>query len=147
MFKKILVAIDGSEPSKHAINHASELALKLGAELMILTVIPPTSSLLYPIEEEVTINLDEYDKAMKEAHLRVLIDAETKTKQNYPHLKVTTKLAEGHVSSTIVEQAKNENVDLIVMGSRGLSGITSWVLGSTSKHVVDTCNCPILIVK
>ena len=44
-------------------------------------------------------------------------------------------------------RANTENVDLIVMESRGLGGISGWVLGSTSRRVVETCEKPILIVK
>ena len=146
MFEKILVAIDGSEPSNHALRYAAESALKWDAELIILTVIPQTSALLYAGEGRSIVYLDEYEKAMEDAYLRVLSKAENGVKE-YPDLKYSVKLTKGHVPTKIIEFAKDENVDLIVMGSRGLSGIKSWVLGSTSKHVVDHCTKPILIVK
>jgi len=60
---------------------------------------------------------------------------------------VKTLLRTGHVPSVIVEEADNEDADLIIMGSRGLSGIKSWVLGSISKAVVEQCTKPILLVK
>ena len=47
----------------------------------------------------------------------------------------------------IVEQAEKDDVDIIVMGSRGIGGYTGWILGSTSRRVVDSCTKPILIVK
>ena len=64
-----------------------------------------------------------------------------------PDIKVETRLEEGRPADVIVEIAKDEDVYLIVMGSRGLGGITGWVLGSTSRHVIETCTKPVLIVK
>ena len=49
--------------------------------------------------------------------------------------------------ATITEYAENNGVDLIVMGSRGIGGYTGWILGSTSRKVVDSCTKPILIAK
>ena len=60
--------------------------------------------------------------------------------------KIETRLEEGRSSDVIVEVAQEEDVDLIVMGSRGMSGIVGF-LGSTSRHVVEACTKPILIVK
>ena len=62
-------------------------------------------------------------------------------------LKYEAVLLEGRPSSTIVEEAESRDVNLIMMGSRGLGGITGWILGSTSRKVVDQCTKPILIVK
>ncbi|MDP2901210.1 MAG: universal stress protein, partial [Candidatus Bathyarchaeota archaeon] len=56
-------------------------------------------------------------------------------------------LQEGRPSALIVGEADRLGVSLIVMGSRGLGGITGWILGSTSRQVVDQCTKAILIVK
>jgi nucleotide-binding universal stress UspA family protein len=56
-------------------------------------------------------------------------------------------LREGRPSATIVDVAEKDGYDLIVMGSRGIRGITSWILGSTSRGVVDSCKKPVLIIK
>ncbi len=50
-------------------------------------------------------------------------------------------------SSTIVNAAEEYDADLIVIGSRGIGGITGWILGSTSRNVVESCTKPILVVK
>jgi len=68
-------------------------------------------------------------------------------KNRHPNLKFVTRLRRGRPSAVIVNVANSENVDLIVMGSRGLGGVSGWVLGSTSRRVVETCEKPILIVK
>ncbi|GAI02286.1 unnamed protein product, partial [marine sediment metagenome] len=77
----------------------------------------------------------------------VLKEAEEKVKEEYPGVKTESILKEGRPSATIVEQAEKDDVDIIVMGSRGIGGYTGWILGSTSRRVVDSCTKPILIVK
>ena len=145
MYKKILVAVDGSEPSEHALNHAVEHSVKWNAELIIVSVVPPISKLVYM--GPAPMYIDQYKKAARESHQRVLTKSSMKIKNDHPVIKVETRLEEGRPADIIVEIAKDEDVDLIVMGSRGLGGISGWVLGSTSRHVVETCTKPVLIVK
>jgi len=84
---------------------------------------------------------------MKNIYAKSLKEAEEDIKEAFPDIKVITQLLEGRPSNIIVEEAEKENVDLIVIGSRGLGGITGWILGSTSRHVVESCIKPILVVK
>ena len=138
----------------HALKSAMEFALKWDAELLVISVIPPVPSNIYSESDNLTmstrmIGLEEYDKAIEQAHVKVLLDAENMVKESHPELKITPILAKGHVSIRIMEIAEEEHVDLIVMGSRGLprARIKSWFLGSVSKHIVEHCKKPILIVK
>ncbi len=147
MFKKILVALDGSEPSNNALSFAIELASTWSAELLILSVMPPESKLFYASSGTPLINVEEYLESLRKVYLKVLKDAEKKVEEGHPEINVSTVLRKGHVSSEIIDAADSEEVDLIVMGSRGLSGIKSWFLGSTSKNVVEHCKKPIFIVK
>jgi len=147
MYKKMLVPIDGSEPSIHALGHAVESASKWGAELLIVSVIPPISAFLYSGYGSYVADFDEYEKHLKQIHLKILQDAKNKVNEEYPELKISVKLAHGHVPSKILSISEQEDADLIVMGSRGLSGIKSWFLGSISKYVAEHCKKPILIVK
>ena len=145
MYEKILVALDGSEHAKHALNYALESAVKWSAELIILTVIPPVSSLTYFDEFSAQYIPDLMDN-LRESHQRILSEAANVVKNKQPDMKVETRLEEGRPSDVIVEIAQEEDVDLIVMGSRGMGGIVGF-LGSTSRHVVEACTKPILIVK
>ncbi len=147
MYSRILIPLDGSEPSDHALTHAMNLAAKEEAELILLTVIAPVSALLYGDEESPTVDMEDYDRVLESSHRQVLTKAEKKVKGVYPDLKAKQLLARGHVSTTIIETAESEDVDLIVMGSRGFTGVKGWLLGSTSRHVVEHCMKPILIVK
>ena len=147
MYSRILIPLDGSEPSDHALTHTMNLAAKEEAELILLTVIAPVSALLYGDEESPTVDMEDYDRVLESSHRQVLSKAEKKVKTVYPDLKAKQLLARGHVSKTIIETAESEDVDLIVMGSRGFTGVKGWLLGSTSRHVVEHCTKPILIVK
>ena len=146
MYQRILVAIDGSEHASHALNSAVESAAKWGAELIILTVIPPMYPLLYSEEFDAQY-VDDLEGDLEKYHQKILSEAEENVKNRHPTLKYVTRLKRGRPSSVIVNTANIENVDLIVMGSRGLGGMSGWVLGSTSRRVVETCEKPILIVK
>jgi nucleotide-binding universal stress UspA family protein len=153
MYKRILVPLDGSDPSNNALEHAIGIAEKFGSELTLLAVVPKVMVPVFPDEgfgaAPVTAAKDmaRYQDRMKEIYENVLVEARAKAEDEYPELKVETILREGRPSATIVDIAENDGVDLIVMGSRGIGGITGWILGSTSSHVVDSCTKPILIVK
>jgi len=147
MFNKILLPIDGSESAEHAMTYALEQASTFSAELIIITVVPPTSALLFGDDDFPTINIEDYEKAMEESHKEVLTLAVERVKKSNPELKTKTVLDHGHVGISIVNIAKKEDVDLIVMGDRGLSGVSEFLLGSTSRYVVEHCIKPIMIVK
>ena len=153
MYKKILVAFDGSEASKHALDHAVNIAEPYGAEIVVLSVVPRVMMPVFPDEgfgaAPITAaqDMSEYQSKMKGIYNMSLEDAKKDINEHFPDLKVTTKLLEGRPSSTIVSEADVEEADLIVIGSRGIGGITGWILGSTSRNVVESCTKPILVVK
>jgi len=152
MYERILVALDDSEQSYKALDHAAAIAEKFGSELTLLTVIPrvmfplfpdggfgaiPTVAAKYMVEEQ------ERRKAIYQA---VLTDAEAGVKSEHPDLNVSTILKEGRPSAIIVDVAEKDGYNLIVIGSHGIRGITGWILGSSSR-VVDSCIKPVLIIK
>ena len=152
MFKKILVAIDGSDQSKKALQYALVLSEKFSSELIILTVyhkrlLPKISS--EDVEaEEINLELQEkYWESIKGYYTNILKSAEQIAKRAWPSVKYIALLAEGRVSTEIISAAQRNEVDLIVLGSRGMGGVTGWILGSTSKSVVDHSTRPVFIVK
>jgi nucleotide-binding universal stress UspA family protein len=153
MYKTILVAIDGSEPSNNALDHAVEIASKFEAKLVMLAVVQRVMIPIFPDEGFGGIPLSaakdmaQYQDKMRLVYQNVLDESEEKIKEEHPDLKVEAILKEGRPSGTITEYAEKNGVDLIVMGSRGIGGYTGWILGSTSRKVVDSCTKPILIVK
>lgn len=153
MYRKILISFDGSDSSKYALDQGVELASMLGAELVVLSVVPRVMMPIFPDEgfgaAPITAaqDLGAYQDKMREMYENTLEEAKNDINEDYPDLKVTTVLREGRPSSTIVEEADERDVDLIVIGSRGLGGISGWILGSTSRRVVDSCTKPVLVVK
>jgi nucleotide-binding universal stress UspA family protein len=91
--------------------------------------------------------LPEYMDDLEEAMQQVLDKAAEDVKKTHPKLKVTTHLKDGRPAKQITDTAAEVDADLIVMGSRGQSGILSWVLGSTAREVADSCTAPVLVVK
>lgn len=143
-----MVALDGSESANHALNFAFDIAEKFSAEILLLTVVP---KILFPY---ITIpgsspppTLTNFSEDLKAGHEKILREALDMIKKKNPNLKVSAKTIEGHAADKIVEMAKEEKVDLIVVGSRGLSGLKRFILGSVSHHVAHHCECPVLIVK
>jgi len=153
MYKRILVALDGSEQSCKALDHAAAIAEKLGSELTLLTVVPRVMLPILPnaglgsVTMTSAKNMIQEQEKMRDVYQDVLADAEARVRSEHPNLNVSTILREGHPSATIVDVAEKEGYDLIVMGSRGIRGITGWILGSTSQGVVDSCTKPVLIIK
>lgn len=153
MYKKILVAIDGSEPSNHALEQAIKIATKFKAKLVMLAVIQRVMIPIFPDEGfggvplSAAKDMAQYQDKMRLVYQNVLEEAQAKIKEDHPELEVESILKEGRPSATITDYAENDGVDLIVMGSRGIGGYTGWILGSTSRKVVDSCTKPILIVK
>jgi len=153
MYGSILVALDGSEASDHALDHALSIATKYESKLVLLAVVQRVMIPIFPDEGFGGIPLSaakdmaQYQEKMKDIYKDVLEEAEAKVREEHPGLEVETILKEGRPSATIVDIAENDGADLIVIGSRGIGGYTGWILGSTSRRVVDSCTKPILIVK
>ena len=153
VFSKILVPVDGSDHSNRAVEYAFEIASKFDSKLILLHVYsftPPISSSTilpgasnYEVMDPETINLL-YEKAKKDAN-QILVAAKKFVKSK--DVKVKTVLREGSVISEILKETEADKVDLIVIGSRGVGGITKLFLGSTSETIAKKTSCPILIVK
>jgi nucleotide-binding universal stress UspA family protein len=148
MIKSILVPTDGSSHAKKAIDYASDLAVKYNATLHLLHVIT---------ESKIPEGLDEYIKVegIKDPTERVLLekvgDAILEAGQNLAKEKgvkdVRPSVLIGDPAGRIIEFAKDNGVDAIIMGSRGLGGIKSLFLGSVSSKVCNLADCTCMTVK
>lgn len=147
MLRHILVATDGSEQAKNALKHAALYAQNWGASLTVLSVVPPpTPMILGDIQFNRDFSLD-LEKALTAYHLGVLEEAKQTLRSKFPDISETTQLKKGNVALRIVEASEDEDVDLVVVGSRGHSGLSSLLLGSVSNYVVNHCKKPVLVVK
>ncbi len=142
MYKKILVALDGSELAKRALDEAEKLANCFGSEIVLFEVVPFMP--IYGSPELVTpLIVDEKQKEAAEKYLVYLSD-ELKKKG----LKTTGVVRTGQqVAVEIIDFAKESGADLIVMCTHGRSGISRWVLGSVALKVLTRAETPILLIR
>ena len=144
MFNKILVAVDGSDPSIHALEVAATIAKQNHAELTILTVVPPIPPM---VEGDMPHYVPDFSKNLRDSYANMLNKQVKDLKAKHPDLKVEAVVTEGNPARKIIEKAGEHMADMIVVGNRGTSGILSWMMGSVSRTVSDACTVPVLVVK
>lgn len=139
-FWKILVPLDGSDYSLKALDYAASIGQKYGSKLMLVHVV---ISPLYAYTEGFVMT--EHEKKLEDEGKNILENGLKYTKSKA--IEAESFLAKGHPSEEIARIANEEKYDLVVMGSRGLSGIKAFLLGSVSERVSRFAKCPIMIVK
>jgi nucleotide-binding universal stress UspA family protein len=146
VIKKILVPYDGSPLSKKALELAKDISRNFNAELNLLMVIP----VYYPISDSVfagaaLLNYQKVVKSLTEQGEKEIGKITEKCREEGS--KTFYKIVHDDISNAILKEAKRSKIDLIVMGSRRLTGITSLKrLGSTARHVSEYAMCPVTIV-
>ena len=145
MFSKILVPVDGSEGSWHALECAVEMADKFAGELIICNIVQTftdVSLLTIPLER---VSLPQDTQELEKIGNRVLEFAKEKLAEHQGNVEYVLEV--GNPAERIVALAKEKDCDGIVIGSRGLSGIAEFFLGSVSSKVSQYSNIPVVIVK
>ena len=143
----MLVAVDGSNASFNASEYAIDLAKRNDAELIALHVIYPTfSQYEAALSTKPEILQEVTNKEMKERQAYV---DKVKKQAAEKNLSVKTDIIVGITSvvKEIIEYAELNNVDIIVIGSRGMTGFKRILLGSVASDVVTYSHCPVLVVK
>jgi nucleotide-binding universal stress UspA family protein len=140
--KKILWATDFSDEAQDSFFYAKEFAATFKAELLALHVVPDFSPALYDTATVIKENLVKRIDLFKSEALEKL-EAISKAKD----VSFKPIIKEGTVSKKIVETAEEENVDLIVMGKKGLSALEKLFIGSVANQVLRTSPVPILLTK
>ncbi|MCK9240981.1 universal stress protein [Desulfocurvus sp.] len=139
LFKKILVGVDGSRHAEKAAQYARGLARTQGAELVLLFCPGNVPGLIGGAAREQVV------KALDEEGRRVVAGYKDLCAGTDVRYSVEVRL--GDPAGAIVRYAGENGVDLIVMGSRGLSEIEGLLLGSVTHHVLHRCAVPVLIVR
>jgi len=137
MFRKILVAVDGSRHSSRALEFADDLSRRYKAPLLVLHAFPHVSDLL---------GTPQYERMLEARSLigeRLLASACAQVNER---TQVETQLIEGPPAPAILRVAAEEGCDLIVVGSRGHGQLAGILLGSVSSVVAQRAGCPVLIV-
>ena len=136
-YKKILVAVDGSDQSKEAIHEAVAIAKRNKTSLFVLHVKDETR--LRGTPYDLAINLDVLETESKEiiAEVEVLINDEVEFEVH----------ALGNTKKEIINFAKQFELDLIVVGSNGKGLLDRMLVGSTTSYVVNHAPCNVMVVK
>ncbi len=137
MFDKIVLAVDGSEPSNRAVAVAEDIAGKLGAEVIVVHVKErePSRAGVFPLEtsEEASDIVDQAVRQLKDAGVSARGEL--------------FGSIYGRAARVILEAADEQGAGLLIMGSRGLSDLAGLVLGSVTHKVLHLAHCPVLVVR
>ncbi|KKB82683.1 hypothetical protein VW29_15860 [Devosia limi DSM 17137] len=149
MYKKIVIAVDGSEPSAKALEHGLTLAKALDAKAIAVTVTDP-SLFIAPGAEMMQMNtgavVEELDKAKAEGARQVLDHARSEARQIGLEIE-GVHVPNKQTADGILEMSAERGADLIVMGSHGRRGLGRLLLGSQAAEVLAHSPIPVLIVK
>jgi nucleotide-binding universal stress UspA family protein len=139
MFRKILLAVDGSPHSDKAADYAANLAAAFQAPLFVVHAYPQTSDLL---------GYDDFERLVsrrKSAGQRVLDRVRQRLEDRGVSLQ--EDLLEGPEAEAILASADAHKADLVVMGTRGLGTIEGMLFGSISRKVSQHAHCPVLLIR
>jgi nucleotide-binding universal stress UspA family protein len=140
--KKILVPVDLSHASTILLQYANTIAEKFGARLIFLFVVEDLYSYSgLPVE----IRLDPFDEDYKSYSRR---NMENFLEENRHHVtgEYESIVLSGHPAKEIVDYADREDIDLIVIGTHGFSGLDRMIFGSVAEKVIKRAPCPIMVV-
>ena len=147
MYKRILVATDGSTLSKKAVTSAIGLAAACGAELIALKVVPRYPQAYF--EGSIPLSVQDVTRVEKQwtdtAQAAVEAVVKSAKSKNVVAKGITAK--SDVVSDAIIAAAKKQNADLIVMASHGRKGIKRLLLGSETQQVLTHSHIPVLVLR
>ncbi len=140
--KKILIPTDFSGNAMKAAQYAAEIAEKTGAAIFLLHVIEPISG----NSREPYLLQERLQEEFANNGLRELDILQQSIAQMYPAVKTETALANGTVITSVLEFAGSNQVDLIVMGTKGATGLKEFFMGSVAAGTIGRTKIPVLAV-
>ena len=149
IFSKILVPIDGSEYSFKAGEYAIDISIKYGSELTFLSVVPSrikygdSSGFFGAIPPTY---FKKYENDTKKWFTRIANNIK-KDQVQIKRIKTDVITTPISVISAILEYADKKDADLIVVGTRGITGFKRILLGSVASGIVTYAHCPVLVIR
>ena len=138
MFENILIPTDGSDTARDAVQTGIDLAAEHEATVHVLSVIKPVRS------RDEGINTDEIMEVVWESRERHVMELAELAEAN--GLVAITEVKQGVAFRDIIDYAKNNDIDLIVMGTHGRTGLGRYLLGSVTEKVVRLSKIPVLTI-
>jgi len=152
---KLLVPVDGSNASISAVKKALELAKKYGFAIKLISVVTEKSSeyrrhenAWRGVDGSIISDSEELEKRLEEKikeNAQRLLDAIV-SKLDFSGIRVEKEVLLGEPYAKILETAKNDNIDIIVMSNRGFSKVKRFFVGSVTQKVISDAPCPVLVV-
>jgi nucleotide-binding universal stress UspA family protein len=142
LYKRILLPLDGSALAEQAVPHAIAQAERFQAELVLLRVIEPLPKVGGGMSQTA---FERAEGEMKAWALGYLEDLAAGVKEQGIPVQVVTMM--GHPHTAIVRFAEANQVDLIVISTRGHSGLSRWLMGSVADRVLRGAKAPVLLVR
>ena len=139
--KKIVLAFEGSDGSKKALDWTVEFAKQTESEVHVITVIESIGM----ISLEPTSQLIDMEN-IREQYLAQINDA-TKVLCDNAACKISNKVLEGNAADELIRYARDVKADLIVCGTHGMGNFASLLLGGVAHKLVTYAECPVLVVK
>lgn len=140
-YRNIVIATDGSENTQKAISYGIEIAKLSGATVHALYVVDTSSFSSIPMDAGWEAM---YEILKKEGEKAV---SEVKKQGEAAGVDVKEVIEEGHPSNAILEFSENNNVDLVVMGTLGKTGLDRFLMGSVAEKVVRGSKIPVMVVR
>jgi len=140
--KKILVPVDLSHASTMLLQYANTIAEKFAARLILLFVVEdPYSYTGLPVE----VRLDPFDEGFESSARRSMKDF-LEENRSYVTGEFESVILSGHPAREIINFAAREDIDLIVIGTHGFTGLDRMIFGSVAEKVIKMASCPVLVI-
>ena len=148
-FSKIVVGIDGSEESMKAAEYAISIAKLYNAELNAITVLTSDIGYIYssPGVESPPLTVKEIVLLAGDEAKKWFDEIREKANKKGIQLKTEFIVAKKSLLNTILEYVEEHNINLVVVGTRGRSGIKKMLLGSIASGLITYSSCPVLVIK
>ena len=141
--RNILIPTDFSEYSKIALPYAADMAKKYGAKLIVLHIFD--EELLSPIFFETGTTAQEYYERLNQRFEAAVDDFTSDV--DTEGVEIEAELGNGAPFAEIIKFARENGIDLIIMGTHGRTGVAHTLLGSVAERVVRKSPCPVMVVR
>lgn len=135
MYETVLVATDGSDGSRAAIEHALDIAASTEAAVYVLTVVEPENPMRFGVDE-----VEELDRVASE-----MVD-DIVAAYGDRDVEIHGDVRRGKPAATVLDYAEEIDADLIVAGQHGGDGLSDALLGSTTERLAETTDVPLVVV-
>jgi nucleotide-binding universal stress UspA family protein len=141
MYKRVLVPLDGSRLAEQALPHAAAQAEQFGAEIYLLRVLGPLPDPILA-SRQVARSAEAASARLAQTYLEGIASSLRER-----GISAKAAIVEGKPYVEIIQFAEDEKIDLIVMSTRGHSGLSRWLLGSVADRVVRGATVPLMLIQ